>query len=326
MNTTISILAADIGGTTSRFAHFEAGLGKTLEMVDILSFNTASHNISSFNDLVQNFLDLKSNSFCELCNYNIVVFAVAGPVRNNKCTPPNIKWEIDLNSIKEKKCIIINDFVAQAYACLTKKIYSKTIPIKSGESDYEGTKAVIGAGTGLGHCALVYNKCSKKEEHDYIPVASEGAHIAFPFIGEEELEFENFATKKLNIPYLSGDLVVSGIGISLLHEFLSGQRLTPENVMRDNSRNSSALKLFTRFYARACRSYALSVYATGGIIISGGIAAKNPEVVNNNYFIQEFCNSPTQEKLLQMIPVNLNCREDIGLFGAACYAQRLCQR
>ena len=57
--------------------------------------------------------------------------------------------------------------------------------------------------------------------------------------------------------------------------------------------------------------------ATGGLIISGGIAAKNPHVVQSDVFLDEFQNCRIHAELLRRIPISLNRREDIGLLGSA---------
>ena len=72
-----------------------------------------------------------------------------------------------------------------------------------------------------------------------------------------------------------------------------------------------------RFYARACRNYALQVLARGGVYIAGGVAAKAPVLVTHPEFEAEFRRSPTMAHLLAKIPVFLNRNEESGLWGAA---------
>jgi glucokinase len=65
------------------------------------------------------------------------------------------------------------------------------------------------------------------------------------------------------------------------------------------------------------------VLATGGVYISGGVAAKNPLLVTHPEFAREFRNSPTYGDLLKTIAVRLVRDEQTGLFGAAWVAAHL---
>jgi glucokinase len=214
---------------------------------------------------------------------------------------------------------LLNDFAAQAYACRTKAV-AEAKTIQNAKIDPASVLAAIGAGTGLGHCALV-----PTAEGGYITAPSEAGHAAFPFIGEREHAFEDFLREKTGHPYGFGDVVVSGIGLSMVHEFLAGQDLEPKEVSARLADNPETADWFARFYARACRHYALNVLAFGGLYICGGVAAKNPDLVTRPAFLEEFRHSPTQRKVLEAIPVFLNDNEDSGLYGAAHFGQNLLQ-
>lgn len=82
---------------------------------------------------------------------------------------------------------------------------------------------------------------------------------------------------------------------------------------------SATVQWFARFYGRASRNYALSVLPFGGFYISGGVATKNPFLVDNDTFRDEFVNSPVKRKLLETIPVRLLRDPFSGLWGAAYY-------
>lgn len=311
----MKILAADIGGTTSRFLAFEAAEAGTLTTAsEIVKLETAS--AASFAELLAQVwpvLGITPKEFAMAC------LAVAGPIRDGVyCKPPNIAWDIDVSGamtdLKLARCLLINDFVAQAYACLTEAV-SGALLIKAGQADPHGALAVVGAGTGLGHCALL------PVGEEVVPVPSEGGHAGFPFVGPEEAAFEAFAREAANRPYCHGDLIVSGPGLSLLHRFLTGEDLPPEEVAAKLTAESPTQVWFSRFYGRACRDYALTVLATRGLTIAGGVAARNPLLVQTPHFVEEFTSSPSHADLLGRIPVHLNLNEDSGLFGAAYRGQ-----
>ena len=313
----MQILAIDIGGTHCRFAHFEGNQLGSASLAE--TFIIATESMQSFSMLLQHFEQVSEPPFLSLESYNSVVLSVAGPVTGNICRPPNIQWEVDISQVPNRHSYLINDFVAQAYACLVEKIRQAFIAVKPGKENPDGNLAVIGAGTGLGHCCLSPVKENYTGVRQLIPVASEGGHAQFPFCDGEERDFETFLKGRLEIPYAYGDVVVSGRGLSLIHEYLCHESVAPETVAAKFDKSPKTLEWFARFYARACRNYCLAVYASGGLIISGGVAAKNPGIVTHQAFVEEFVLSPTHEQLLKDIPVYLNRNEDLGLLGAAQY-------
>ncbi len=321
----MKILAADIGGTNSRFAHFDVKDFTDIRLNHFTSFNSNQESINSITDLIQHFNHVKSDEFSELSDYDIAVFAVAGPIRGQKCIPPNINWEIDVTSVKDMELCLINDFVAQAYGCLLPKIAASMEQIKEGDKVPEGTIAIVGAGTGLGHCALVPYDGLGQYAKRHIPVPSEGGHVELALIGDEEKALEKFALKKTKKSSVFNELLVSGNGLSLIHEFLTGETLEPKDIAAKFNETPQTLDLFSKLYSRACRNYCLSVYATGGLIISGGIAAKHPQIVKSSAFLEEFTSSPSQVNILAQIPIFHNKQEDIGLLGCAYYSLMMSQ-
>ncbi|MCP1661513.1 MAG: glucokinase [Methanocalculus sp. MSAO_Arc1] len=316
------IIAADIGGTTSRFGSFALLEDGELFCRDLVHLRTGESG--SFTALIQKAED----AFCSACDHPpaAVVLAVPGPVR--KGAPvilPNIPFTISESEQErrflDRKIILINDFAAQGYACWRNQ-HLATEVIQEGYFRKEGTMAVIGAGTGLGHCAI-------KRCNEGLPVAipSEAGHAAFPFSGDEEIRYLHYLLQKEGISYPNCDLVVSGRGLSHLHAWLTGDCLEPEEIVRQIGSESKTTILFSRFYARACRNYALSLLATGGIFITGGIAMNNTFLVNNTFFRDEFADAGPYTGLLQEIPVSVVTDERVGLLGAAeCARIRLGNR
>jgi len=244
------------------------------------------------------------------------------------CRPPNIKWNIDLYDITKVglgRGALLNDFAAQAFACRSRAVRDAKV-LQASRSDAQitagGTVAVIGAGTGLGHCALVPDG-----RGGHLAVPSEAGHVAFPFVGDKEHAYGEYVRRVTNLAYCHGDAVVSGPGLSRLHAFLTGEVLTPAALSPQLPSHPRTVEWFARFYARAARNYALTVLSLGGLYISGGVAAKNPQLVKHPAFLEEFRLSPSHSELLSGLPVLLNVNEDSGVYGAAIFgAQRLRRR
>ena len=305
------ILAADIGGTTSRFAAFSAGAGGGLELREALRLPTAE--FSSFRELLG---AVRGSDFGRAhWGADRAALAVAGPVRGRTCRLSNVPWDIDLDrdlaGLGLPPAALVNDFTAQAWGCLTEAGWGGEV-IQAGQAEPGSPLAVVGAGTGLGHCALVPDG-----RGGMLALPSESGHAAFPFVGQEEAEYARFLRANAGITAPVGDHVVTGSGLALLHWFLASERLTPEEAAARMGQDSPTVRWFARFYGRACRDYVLAVMAQGGLFVCGGVAAKNPVLVRHKAFLREFTDCEGFRELLARTPVTLNANRDTGLFGAA---------
>ncbi len=314
-----NILVADIGGTHSRFAHFGADEKGNLSLVEIKWLKTSDSG--SFGQLVGNLRSAGMSLRPE--EADAVVIAIAGPVEHGlKSSPPFISWDIDLSAAERDfgfgDSCLINDFVAQAFACISEAGRSAE-RVLAGEPVQEAALAVIGAGTGLGHAALMPDG-----KGGFTALPSEAGHSNFSFISKREYEYQEFLLKQLGEQYITGNTVVSGRGLSYVHQFLTGEQLPPADVAKKFSESPETLEWAARFYGRACRNFALQALALGGLYIAGGVAAKSPELVFHKTFKAEFRSSDTLAGLLAKIPVYLIKDENSGLWGAAAYGlQRL---
>jgi glucokinase len=310
-----NILAADIGGTSSRFGHFRLEASGALGLVKTIWLST--REATSFGDLLAK---LAPPAFSLTpAQADLAVLAVAGPVEGGVYSaPPYIAWDIDVSRAGEayglRRVILINDFVAQAYACAS-PIMASALQVVSGEADPAAAKAVIGAGTALGQAALLPDG-----QGSYLPAPSEGGHASFPFESEKEFAYLDFHLKEVGGPYVTCNTVVSGQGLSLVHQFLTGEKLTPAELEACAHPDSETVQWMARFYARVCRNYALQVLALGGVYIAGGVAAKLPCLLTHEEFLGEFRRSKTMARVLAKIPVFLNNNEESGLWGAAMKA------
>ena len=312
------ILAADIGGTNSRFAFFQLQPNDTLVLAETIWLQTGDAH--SFQHLLE---QLNASGFSlSLAQADIAVFGIAGPVENGSFSdPPNIDWQIDTSNARAEfgiaRCWVINDFVAQAYACRS-PIIEDARQVLAGTVVPEAPLAVIGAGTGLGQAALIPDG-----RGGYLPLPSEGGHGNFAFESDKEYALRKFLLTARGGEFVEVEKVVSGKGLSLVHQFLTGEKLDPAAVAAVINRQSATMKWMARFYGRVCRNYALQVFARGGVYIAGGVAAKVPDMVLHDEFKTEFYNSTTMVHALQNIPVFLNSSEDSGLWGAAVVGRQM---
>lgn len=320
----LRILAADMGGTTCRFGFFEAAHGGELRLIEIIRLQTRAFD--SFAALLEGLFASSSAASasgppfgpraCDAC-----VLAVPGAVVGGAyCKPPNIPWDIDLAEAARRglsRALLINDFAAQAWACRSGAGQAARV-LQPGRPDPAGVVAVIGAGTGLGHCAL-----AGLEQGGFLILPSEAGHAAFPFVGPEEAEYGEFLRRRTGAAYCVGDSVVTGSGLAHLFEYLTGDPATPAEAAGRLGEYPRVTEWFARFYGRAARNYALAVLARGGLFVSGGVAARNPALVDHPAFLEELRSSRGHARLLADMPVAHMADQDAGVHGAALAALHL---
>ncbi|WP_300164742.1 glucokinase [Solidesulfovibrio sp.] len=304
------ILAADVGGTSSRFGHFTASPEGGLELAAQVSLSTVE--AASFPELLER---LPGAGFdLPLGLAEAAVFAVPGAVVGRRVSFANIGWSLDLDQLEAALGLsvtaCVNDFLAQAHGCLLLGDTAETV--LPGDMNPDLIRAVIGAGTGLGHAALVPLGGGR-----VAALASEAGQAAFPFRDDQEAAFGRFLCRTTGEGYARADSVVSGSGLACLHRFLTGEDRSPAAVGALLTPEHPTTALYARFYGRAARQYVLALVAAGGVYVSGGVAAKNPVLVMHPEFGREFRDSPTYGELLRKTPVRLVRHELVGLYGAA---------
>lgn len=306
------VLAADIGGTNSRFALFEAGPRGGLALRHSRWLPT--REAGSFGQLLAT---LRTAGFpLAPEEAEIVVIAIAGPVLGGlRSAPPFISWGIDLTRAADefgfRRSLLVNDFVAQAFATRSPAAASarRVLPGRAVEGAAVG---VIGAGTGLGQAALLPDGAG-----GFVAVPSEGGHADFPLVGNEEAALGRFLCRELGVDRLTSTMLVSGVGLSNVHWHLTGLRLRPEEVSAALAPDSATAAWSARFYGRVCKLYALQAATFGGLFVAGGVAARTPALLTHPEFEREFRTSAAMGSLLREIPVSLITDQESGLWGAA---------
>lgn len=305
--TSVKVFVADVGGTSARFGLF-SGDSDRFELVR--AERMPVEEAASFPDLLSRAADMGFPTGPDAVD--AAVFAVPGPVRGGRAALPNLPWDADEEDAGawSGRCRLINDFEAQARACMTPSVEGAEC-IHAGDPDPEGTLAVIGAGTGLGHAAVV--RCCE----EWVPMLSEAGHAVFPLLDEEELWFSEFVRRRGGRCPSVGDDMVSGSGLALLHEFLTGESVTPQQAGERLDPNGPVAETFSKFYGRACRNWVLSCNATAGLVVCGGVAAHSPELVRSVPFQESFFGRDDYTGYMRAVRVRLNVDSYAGLHGAA---------
>lgn len=324
------LLGADIGGTNSNFGIFKIDEKRPILL---LSLHAKSQEIKNFPTVVQEILAYLKSQY-NITIYN-ALFASAGVVSENRdyAKPTNLTVEIDASKIKEAtglKCVYVaNDFEVIGYG-LHLIDPKDLVLVNEGKPKKYANKAIIGAGTGLGKCIMDYNKYAGR----YIPVASEGGHADFPAQRMIEIDLIEFIKKSegwgCNV---SWEDVLSGYGIQRIYQFFHSRanggnhaeknRLPhPDEIFSARNKDQHSkdtFQMYTRFYARCAKDFALNALALGGVYIAGGIAAKNLPMFELPTFMNEFINCGKQQDLLKQVPVYVITDYNVSLYGAAEY-------
>jgi glucokinase len=332
--TFLRILAADIGGTHARFAAvrvdgpspksseirrqgaadeaFRTRLGAVFEMA------TRQAGAGSFMDFWRIFRRQAPAELAEIESFDAVALALAGAVSGQSAVLPNIDWNIEPADVRSfAHLYLLNDFVAQGHALTLAGALGALEQVREGQPSGRGNIALVGAGTGLGHCVL-YPPEENATPQAWRVAGSEAGHCSFAFVGERERRIEQDWLQASGRRWLSNDEAVSGAGLVALHTALTGRVVSPALALE----HAETAACFSRFYGRACRNYCLSVFPVDCLVISGGIAARNPGLVRSNEFSESFNDGGDYRELLARIPIRLNTDPHIGIRGAAVYAAK----
>jgi glucokinase len=304
------ILASDIGGTGSRFAHFLSD-GRELTLLATTRLSTADYR-----DGRELFEDLASGDFSLApSEADMVVLAVAGFVsKDMKARITSRGWEIDgaaLASMISGEVLVINDLVAQAWATRS-PLAAAMRTVLPGTSRPDSIEAVIASGTGLGKAFIV-----PEGRGGLLVLPSEGGHGAFPVASAEELDFVRFLCDRVGERGKEADFIVSGRGLPHLQAYLYGEELDERQVVAALERSPRTVEWMARFLGRVCRDTALDTLALGGVTLAGGVVGRFPAFADHRAFRESFRHSATMADLLASIPVRLLADEASGLWGAA---------
>jgi glucokinase len=335
-------LGADVGGTFTRFA-VAGSKGKETKLIFTLKFETPS--IKSIIPALEETLRYSDKK--HRINIRSACIGSAGIISESEdfVELTNAKWSIDKKEIIDKTYLndvfLINDFEALGFGVnlLDKNSNLDIFKVRENKkinSKYQ-TKAVIGAGTGLGKCILTYNE----KNECYMPISSEGGNSDFPHYNEFEADLVQYIKKLRNIkkPLVYEELL-SGRGLEGIYSYLSkksNDKKTEVDYEIQKSEDAAQIiskyrkkdkkcketfKLFSSFYARCAKNFALDTLCKDGMYIAGGIAAKNKDIFQSKYFIDEFNNGNRREEFLRNVPIYVILNDNAGLLGA-CYAAKI---
>ena len=308
------ILAADIGGTNSRFGCLEA---KPLGGWEV--HNYAKINVSdfvTFDDALTAYM--KSIEF----KPKQAAIAAAGPVDKGYVHLTNANWQISARQIESlhgiEMCGLYNDF-----AGMTRSIKElsdddfKTV--RKGKAYPYEPILVAGPGTGFGVGYLVPTKEGLQV------ISTEGGHVAYN--PKTVLELALLERLKVDRDYVSLELVSSGIGLSTVHKAICDiydqdySYLSPATILERGIQGDPICVDICRI--RACAvmgaigDFALTGGARGGIVLAGGVSQHMIDFYMQDEAMDRFLERGVRSKYIRDIPVRLLKSSFAPLIGSA---------
>ncbi len=340
------VLACDISTLTSKVGLFDVSGDKPQLLVE---YETATKNIPSLAEHIKSVLEDLSKS-----NIEISVISIGSPgtvnMQQKTTEHPHLPWSFDgkkgidgneiLKTTGIKDILLLNDFESGAAGVQALDNLEITT-LQPGQIQDKKTKAVVGAGNGLGVGILVWDNALNM----YKPLALNYSFTEFGAHSELELKYYNYLEKNIGINAWGKVLGGSG-GIIEIYKFLDQQLkyktdkfVTYSNYLdifknrHTSLRCKDAVEFFMKLYIRLIRNVAYAQNATGGLYITNTIAEQNPELFENPEFLKELIdfnpsvvNDHTKylKGYLAKIPLYLikNKSAHTQLYGTALYAQK----
>ncbi|HFC8543335.1 glucokinase [Neisseria weaveri] len=305
-------LVADIGGTNARFALETAP--QQIEHIEVLACN----DYDTVVDAVREYLNRVGNP-----KISHAAIAIANPILGDWVQMTNHHWAFSIETTRQalhlETLILLNDFTAQALA-ISRIADEDLVQIGGTKSVPNGPKAVIGPGTGLGVSGLIPSKSG------WIPLAGEGGHVSFSPFDDTEIMIWEYAKKKFG--HVSAERFLSGAGLTLIHEALAAregvkrERMTAAEISERALSGTSPLSrltldIFCAMLGTVSSNLALTLGASGGVYLCGGIIPRFIEYFKNSPFRNRFESKGRFDAYLAAIPVYVVLSRYPGITGAA---------
>jgi glucokinase len=290
-------LLADIGGTNARFA-LERGPGR---IEDIATLPCADY--AGLVDAVRAYL---SRHPAEGVRHAAIAIATA--VDGDFIKMTNHCWAFSIEQARIalglETLLVVNDFAALAMS-VPGLPANELVQIGGGQALPGAVVGLVGAGTGLGVAGLI------PAQGRWTVLQSEGGHVAFSPSDELEQAILSFCWSRW--PHVSAERMVSGPGLSLIHEALASfadaeaQLLEPAQVVERALAGTDplcveALDIFCGMLGTMAANVAVTLCARGGIYIGGGVVPRLKEWFARSRFRARFENKGRFSSYTAQIP------------------------
>lgn len=304
------ILVGDVGGTNTRL-----GLAAREGSEWRLSQLKVEPTPEDLGPLIRRYLTASRPP-----SVTAIAICGAGPKRaDGSITLTNHPLTLDPKKIAADSGIarvsILNDFEAVAWS-LPELGETGTRLFGGGRPVPHGPCVALGAGTGLGVAGLVWSGRS------WTVVPGEGGHVDLAPVDDEELR--TWQRLRTDLPRVTAEHVFSGHGLERLHAALHGEKVAPpqisERLFANDPQAGETVTLFSRWLGRTAGNLALTLAATGGVYLAGGIVPGWKDRFDSKAFREGFEDKQPHAAMVRSIPTYVVTHPQPGLLGLAHYA------
>lgn len=323
----MQLIAGDIGGTKTllQLMRFdESGFTR----LHLHRFDSGAY--PEFDAVISEFLQQLDDT----TGISAMCFGVAGPIEQLDCSSSakvtNLPWTLNTAQLSAqtgiKKIALINDFAAMAHG-ISVMTEADLITVQAGAARRDGHRFVLGAGTGLGGAQLIY------VDDAFHVVPSEIGHTDFAAFDSDSVALSHYYIEQQGRCCIEN--LLSGPGIEHIFRFVLSTGLIDTSLARNSNAAliadagatdpaaAKTMELFASIYGSVAGNLALTNLAFGGVFLTGGIAAKNAELLSSAAFLKSFHNKGKMHQLMPRFPVYIVSNQECGLLGAAVFASQL---
>ncbi len=319
------ILVGDIGGTKTKLA-MAARVDGAWRIERMRSYE--SQRFAGLEAVIEQYLREVPAQVDRAC------FGVAGPVLGGEARITNLPWHLSAQCLGQLLGVagvsLINDLTALAYAVPELRT-DDLVPLQEGRRVPGGAIGIIAPGTGLGEGYLTWDGAR------YRPGASEGGHADFAPADATQVRLLEYLWAEVG-GHVSWERVLSGPGLVAIHRFLrttngtqdsgdewlahgdAGEAISARALASADPLCVQALHLFVSILGAQAGNVALTLMATGGVYLGGGIPPKILPLLQDGAFLNAFRNKGRLSRVLEGMPVHVICNPDAQLLGAAACA------
>jgi glucokinase len=320
------LLGGDIGGTKTLLALATEEQDGGMQI--ILERSYASREYPTFDNVLAKFRD-EARVKGYLDPIEAACIGVAGPVDAGRAKVTYLPWQLDAielgSQIGGAPMHLLNDFATAAAGLL-----DPTIPVQvlqSAPAVANGTRVILGAGTGLGVAALT---CIGEQ---WKIVSGEGGHTGFAPADQEQTRLREWLAARN--PRVTAERILSGAGLVDLYRFVCAEEsgaaadidlanggidpaaaVATGGLAHPESAAGHALRLFCSVYGAFAGDLALLFNARGGVFLAGGIAPKILAALRGPAFVTAFRDKGVHSLLVDNYPAQVVMEPRLGLLGA----------
>jgi glucokinase len=319
------LIAGDIGGTKTRLALVSPEAGPR-QFVAEQEFHSADFN--GLQPVVEAFLaktGVRPTSAC---------FDVAGPVIDGQARMTNLAWDLNeaelCRGLGLARVTLLNDLNAVAHAIPHLKP-EQLVDINPGKAKLHGAIAVMAPGTGLGEAFLIWSGTA------YVACPSEGGHRDFAPANEVQAGLWSYLTDRFR--HVAYERVAAGIGVQNVYDYVRSCDPSSESpafaaalqaaidrapliidaALQNPDNNplaAQALRIIIDVWGAEAGNLALTVLATGGVYLAGGLPPRVLPQLQDGSFLRAFCAKGRFANLLRDVPIKVVII-NAALLGAA---------